>query len=124
MAKPSSELQEKLKSLRPFYLEELRNKIDQIEKGWKGLTESSWDLEVLKNIYQLAHKLSGSGGIYGFDAVSHTAKALEDMLEPLTKKTQLPSLEEKKQIELSIQKLKRVSLDAEQEVLKENKRKK
>lgn len=59
-----------LEDLIPNYLENRKKDLLSLKGFWKN--------EDYKEIKNLAHKIAGSGGSYGFDQLSHISKQIED----------------------------------------------
>lgn len=76
-----SPLPEEFLALRREYLREALEKAAEVERLARGLEVPGEGGEDLRRaLRQHAHRLRGSGGLYGFDAISAAAGALEDAL--------------------------------------------
>lgn len=62
-----------MRALRQEYLASARERLPQME-GWLAAGE-------LAELRSSAHKLAGSGGFYGFDAISDAGRALELLID-------------------------------------------
>jgi diguanylate cyclase (GGDEF)-like protein len=91
MAKSIEALQAELKALRETYIAQLPRKFEQLEECWNSLRENPSDLNQLKNLHLLVHRLTGSGATYGFSALSEEARTLELYLKPLLDNGQAPT---------------------------------
>lgn len=89
-------LQNKLHQLQQEYLQRLAEDISSLDSLLEKVQEHHTDLPSRKELQQIAHKLSGSGGIFGFQPISEAGRELEEALidnphlpvEILTEKTQ------------------------------------
>ena len=71
---------EELDRLRADYLAALCGKLDELEATAQGALDGATDSEIrtaLKRLEVLSHKLAGSSGTFGLDALSRGAIALE-----------------------------------------------
>jgi len=59
------------------YRRNLPGKIRDLNEAWAQLEMNSWDPQPFQLLIRLAHRLAGSGGSYGFEAVSEAAHRLE-----------------------------------------------
>ncbi len=64
-----------LNELRREFLDEARGKVDEMQAALHG------DGEGLERLAYLAHQLKGSGGSYGYQAISENAAELEKAIE-------------------------------------------
>jgi HPt (histidine-containing phosphotransfer) domain-containing protein len=71
----SDPVAEALRSLRRTYLEEAPSRVAELRRAAAGLRERDDAAET--TLTTLLHRLAGSGGAYGFPAVSVTARELE-----------------------------------------------
>ncbi|MDH4120447.1 MAG: Hpt domain-containing protein [Deltaproteobacteria bacterium] len=84
MANPTeAAVQEQFQMLRKGYLERLEEKIHQMEELGGRLIQGGGSADDLSGLLQLAHKLSGSGAIYGCKELSQRAGDLEVFLRGL-----------------------------------------
>jgi chemotaxis protein histidine kinase CheA len=74
-----ADLDAELAALRAEYATRLPERIVQIERTWASV-EAEWNRETFDLLHSMVHKLAGSGASFGFDDVSTTARALEDLL--------------------------------------------
>ncbi len=80
----NSDLTQRLRALHEDYAEKLPAKIAELYACW-GELSADWQLESLSSFHRLAHTLAGSGATFGFEHVSHSARALEQTLKALVK---------------------------------------
>lgn len=74
----SEQARKRLEQQRIKYLEGLRDKtlaLNILDQDWRD-----GQLDVLMDIRHVAHKLAGSAGLYGFDALSRVARKLDEEL--------------------------------------------
>ncbi len=72
-----------LDALRAQYRASLPDKWSELEQYWQAVradTEAE-RREGLRRLQRRAHKLAGSAGSYGFEAIGAAAEALDDLLE-------------------------------------------
>ena len=82
MSALSEKAQEALQALYRAYVENLPQKVDEVEQLWsQAVTQASIDLVVLHEMHRAVHSLSGSGATYGCAALSEAFAHLEDMLQ-------------------------------------------
>ena len=82
MSALSEKAQEALQALYRAYVENLPQKVDEVEHLWsRAVTQASIDLVVLHEMHRAVHSLSGSGATYGCVALSEAFAHLEDMLQ-------------------------------------------
>ncbi len=74
--------QEKLRQLRRGYFQQLPHKIEDVAALWCKLRTESSNKD-MQQFHRLLHNLCGSAGTFGFLAVSHAAKELEDIVKTL-----------------------------------------
>lgn len=74
-------LQEKLQLLCQSYLRRLPTRIREFETVWTALEQSNWNSTHLETLHELAHRLAGTGGSYGFNELSKVAHQFEMSLE-------------------------------------------
>ncbi len=82
MSALSEKAQEALQALYRAYVEELPQKVDEVEHLWsRAVTQASIDLVVLHEMHRAVHSLSGSGATYGCATLSEAFARLEDLLQ-------------------------------------------
>ncbi len=84
MSTANSDFTQRLRALYEDYAEKLPAKIAELCTCWDELS-ADWQLESLSSFHRLAHTLAGSGATFGFEQVSHSARALEQTLKALVK---------------------------------------
>ena len=77
MADTGAEIAARLEALRREYATQLPQRLAAIEDCWAQLTGSHPVPAMLTELHRLAHNLAGSGKTFGFDAVSDSARSLE-----------------------------------------------
>jgi chemotaxis protein histidine kinase CheA len=68
--------------------ETLKAHIAEVERLVGLLTGEPDDKETLQGLIQITHRIAGTGGTMGFDALSHKAFALETFARQLLRKPQ------------------------------------
>jgi chemotaxis protein histidine kinase CheA len=78
---PDPVLATALRALRREYLDAGRTRVAEL---WTAVTAvQNGDAEALARLQQLAHRLAGSGGGYGFPDITSTARATEQFCREL-----------------------------------------
>lgn len=75
------QVQEQLQVLRLTYVEQLPNKLAEIEQIWQAVRGGN--LEEWTMMHCLVHRLAGSGATFGLQKLSEVARSLELILQPL-----------------------------------------
>ncbi len=90
-------LEEKIKAMRDAYAAKLPEKIRELEETWNALSDDNWDSSLTK-LRRQAHTLAGSSAMFGCDAPSKAARALELRVEQVMKSGSPPTLEQRNHI--------------------------
>ena len=77
MLELSPQAQMRLQQMRDHYKQSLPDKKAELEASWATCREAAWQGESVAELKGLAHKLGGSAGLYGFDALGKAARALD-----------------------------------------------
>ncbi len=77
----SSELQKRLRQLREHFASELPAKLTQLNELWIQARKDACP-ESYATLQGACHKLAGSSGTFGFDALGNSTRHLEQLLEP------------------------------------------
>lgn len=89
MVELSQQAQMRLQQMRDNYKQSLPAKKNELEAAWASCMASQWAGDTVAELKSLAHKLGGSAGLYGFDALGEASRALDTGLsgvfEPLNK---------------------------------------
>jgi len=93
MPDKSPNTQEKLWQLQQQYVANLPEKIAALEQAWQALNQPPLDTTQYQNLIRGFHSLAGSGGSYGFPAITALCREIEDTL----KSTQPPPTKSLKQ---------------------------
>jgi hypothetical protein len=80
-ALPEREYREALAALRRAYASELAGRLRAVDRCAAAVCALGWDAERLQPLQDLAHRMAGSAGVYGFAAVSAAAAPLEAFAE-------------------------------------------
>lgn len=75
---PPDILSQRLAALRTAYAEHLPERVRAIEEAAAALRSD--DVEAVRSLYHLVHRLTGSSAVYGFPQLSRASAALEDLL--------------------------------------------
>lgn len=89
MPSNNPDMQEKLRQLQQQYVAKLPEKIAALEQAWQAVNQRPSDTTQYQNLIRGFHSLAGSGGSYGFPAITALCREIEDTLKssqpPLTK---------------------------------------
>lgn len=91
MTPPVDPLQEELQRLSAAYAEALPAKVEEVREAWKALSEGTWDLDALAELYRGIHSLKGSGSTFGFPKVTEDARTAERLIAGLLDMEERPS---------------------------------
>ena len=85
MASPEEELQRKLAALKTQFVERLPARLEAMGKALQALevADPGQATAALKSLRNEAHKLSGTAGTFGFEALGEAASALEAFCDRL-----------------------------------------
>lgn len=83
MPNNNPDIQEKLRQLRQQYAAKLPAKIAALEHDWQMVNQHPADNTHYQNLLRGFHTLAGSGGSYGFDAITTLCREIEDALRPV-----------------------------------------
>ncbi len=112
MTEKQKRINERLQALKQAYVEGLPERIGEIDALAASIRQdpgSEKGREGLDALYHLVHKLSGSGGTFGFPAISDAAQLIEDECEAMKN---APSADGWQKIEGLIEELRAVVNDA------------
>ncbi len=102
----------KLAALRENFVNQLPERLQTLEKTWLDFQQQDQNPEALKEIRTMAHRLAGSGGTFGFPALSDRSRELEQFIQGFLLNETVPSVEETEEIEARVSALRRVSEEA------------
>jgi HPt (histidine-containing phosphotransfer) domain-containing protein len=88
MPNNTPDMQEKFRQLQQQYAANLPEKIAALERDWQAVIQNQADTTQYQTLIRAFHTLAGSGGSYGFPAITNLCREIEDALEsahpPLT----------------------------------------
>jgi len=67
------------------YREELGPKLKSMQASAAALVRDGWDQPTVEALYQQAHRIVGSSGVYGLASLARAAGILEELLKSLLK---------------------------------------
>jgi two-component system, OmpR family, response regulator len=82
--------QREFDALSQAYMEELSDKVRALQAAANTLARSGWDRPTVQSLYHLAHRMTGSSGVYGLNTLSRAAGILEDRVKRLLDDPQWP----------------------------------
>ncbi|MCH8544129.1 MAG: response regulator [Alcanivorax sp.] len=103
--------EQKMRELRLQYLKALPAHAKVLNEHWRRLRHVSWEAPSVQAMYQTAHKLAGSGTTFGYEAITHTARELENLLSPMLETGEVASATLREAIDVALQSLVR-AMDA------------
>jgi diguanylate cyclase (GGDEF)-like protein len=80
---PAINISEQLDALRERFVEKTRGQLQDLSDMVERIRNESALESDLSNIYQMLHRLAGSSGTFGFDALGKRARDLEQQVKPL-----------------------------------------
>jgi chemotaxis protein histidine kinase CheA len=80
MPRPTDAQRRAFQALARSYRAQLPAKIEAIGKAAAPFEAGKWDVETLTTVYRLAHSLTGSAAIYGFEEIRLIAEGIEKLL--------------------------------------------
>ncbi len=87
-----------LQGLGDKFSQRLPVRLEQIEKDFSLLLEAPWDREVALRTHMELHKLSGTGGSFGFRWLSNAAHQCEEYLVTPMKHDRALTAKQKKEL--------------------------
>ena len=82
------DMQEKYRQLQQQYAANLPEKIATLERDWHAVNQNPVDTTLYQTLIRSFHTLAGSGGSFGFPAITSLCREIEDALNsrqpPLT----------------------------------------
>jgi chemotaxis protein histidine kinase CheA len=69
--------------IRKEYLLLLATSMQQIRETYARLKTAVWDINIALELCEMVHKISGSGGTYGFVELSNSAREMEHLLSSI-----------------------------------------
>ncbi|MDX1589295.1 MAG: EAL domain-containing protein [Oleiphilaceae bacterium] len=98
-------LDQQIVQLRRDYLASLPGHARMIHEAWRMLTHVCWEDRTLEKLQKVAHLLAGSGGSFGFNALTETGRALAQALEDQRQTRSKVSLAQRTRLEKAVQAL-------------------
>jgi len=77
-----SDFEDRYEELRSQYVDRLEERVEAIEEMAASLREQ-YDPETFRELFDLVHRLSGSGETMGFPAISEVSIELEERLKAI-----------------------------------------
>ena len=90
------------------YAQQLPKIISQIDDLWEELCLQKWDKEKFQKMYRIVHNLAGSGGTFGFQAISEIAHRFTNFTKSLIQ-DKAPSRDQISYITEALQSLKKAT---------------
>lgn len=72
------------RELQVAYIKSADEKIQTLVRLWREVMDAAGSEDAITELKAFAHRIAGSGGSYGFPALSTAARALESELKDLT----------------------------------------
>ncbi|MEC4895182.1 MAG: diguanylate cyclase [Oscillatoria sp. PMC 1051.18] len=109
MTEALNNFQSRLDVLRSVYRQQLPERIEPIEATWNRFIASNKDenycqiaRDRISSLHYLTHRLAGSSASFGFPKIGEAARRLELLFMAILESNDLPTTEEKAQIEVAI----------------------
>ena len=105
MPETAASPREKFEAIRRRFGEKIEARVDEVETASVDLTEARSPavvVEILDGLINLVHRLAGSGGSFGFPAVSEVASSFETFLRAIGARNDVLSGDECEQVLASI----------------------
>lgn len=80
---PTVNISEQLDALRVRFIGKTRQQLQDLGDMVRRIRDESATGSDLDEMYQMLHRLAGSSGTFGFDALGHQARELEQQVKPL-----------------------------------------
>lgn len=80
---PTVDISEQLDALRVRFIGKTRQQLQDLGDMVRRIRDESATGSDLDEMYQMLHRLAGSSGTFGFDALGHQARELEQQVKPL-----------------------------------------
>ena len=98
-----------LKELQEYFAGRLPERLAELGAAWEAVAASGWDAERLRELYRLAHSLTGAGSTFGYPEVSRTARVLERFLKAALEGTGPSGEEASAQVERLLEGIRRAA---------------
>ena len=95
------------------FTRQLPEKLAEIERGWVGLPDRSFETKRFRLLYRQVHNLAGSAGTFDLPDVGNAAREIEKLLKPLLKGEKKLPTDAQKQLPERLDHLRQVCEDAQ-----------
>src|SRR5688572_27434699 len=85
------DVKERLAALKQAFLNQLPDRIRELQKAWKKLDSEAWDAAAFQEFHRGIHALGGSGAMFGCEAMAQRARLLDNLLKSLASDGEPPS---------------------------------
>jgi len=92
-------LEQQLEKLRDGFADRLPARLKAMENDWRSLQDNGWSREGARALHRSVHGLIGTAGSLGFSSVAKTARRLERRLVALLEAADIPTAEQRREIE-------------------------
>jgi len=92
------------------YRQELGPKLKSMQAAAAALVRDGWDKPTVESLYQQAHRMVGSSGVYGVALLTRAAGILEDLLKSLLDGPAWPPADSPRQLATVIKAVKQAAL--------------
>lgn len=92
-------LEQQLEKLRDGFADRLPARLKAMENDWRSLQDNGWSREGARALHRSVHGLIGTAGSLGFSSVAKTARRLERRLVALLEAADVPTAEQRSEIE-------------------------
>jgi len=91
MSGDPEDVKAKLETLRQAFVNQLPDRIRELEKAWAKLDSEAWNFADFAEFHRGIHALAGSGAMFGCDVLSQRARLLDTLLKALASDGEPPS---------------------------------
>ena len=92
-----------VRSLRVEYAGELSARLQELEATWQQLRDYGWELAHMQALHRQAHRLHGSGAMYGFAMLSAAAQPLDILAGTLAARATPPDAGESAALQVLVE---------------------
>jgi HPt (histidine-containing phosphotransfer) domain-containing protein len=93
------------------YMAELSEKLGAMQTAASVLARDGWDRPTAQSLYDQAHRIAGSSGVYGLTALSRASGILADRVKSLLEGPSWPPADSPRELATVVAALKRAARD-------------
>ncbi len=96
---------QRLTDIQSSYIDNLPDKLEQIDRLWNKLRFFNWTDDNLKTLFTMVHTLAGNGKTFGFEKLSECARSVAEQINSYIKSNDIPNTSQQNEISSLIQQL-------------------